>query len=354
MSLWDEPNRGRHHFARQLSLNNKVIWVNRKLDRTDKPNYFIGVETINSNLSVLHTGMNFFPNFIPRRFDEVLNINNIFRLKTLIRFLKKNRIKPDLIWIYDYKAIKVASYFQNICKTLYFCNDFFGKQAEIYEFKLIKIVNYVFSTDLRKQRLFSLYNSNSFFIPHGSWPISVIPFFHKKHNPDTVGYIGTINDTLDTEIFSLILEKTDLKIIIAGPFSECNKERKEFFKKLFKNKRVEYLGNLNKKDIELAIVKIDIGLLPYHSRVNGFPLKFFDYLNLGKPIFSTVHDFEWPIEYTKFINFYKSNQDINSFFFDIYQSWNLNIFKEAIILSENSRWSNRVNEISDKLKIKLN
>ena len=353
MSLWDEPNRGRHHFARQLSQNNKVIWINRKLDRTDEPNRFIGFELINSNLLVLHTGMSFFPNIFPRKLDEYLNINNTLRLKILNRYLKEKDIKPDLIWIYDYKAIKIASFFRHKCKTLYFCNDFFGKLAGKYECKLIKSVDFVFSTDPRRQVFFTQYNSKSFFIPHGSWPVSEKPFFQKKNKPEIIGYIGTINDTLDTEIFSLILEKTDLRIIIAGPFSECNKDRKVYFQKLFQNKRVEYLGNLQKQEIELTIKKIDICLLPYHSKVNGFPLKFFDYLSFGKPIFSTCFDFEWPSEFIKFLSFYNFNDDINSFISELYDFWDFKFFNEAILVSENSRWINRVNEISHRLNLKL-
>jgi len=29
MSLWDEPHRGRHHYANLLADNNTVVWVNR-------------------------------------------------------------------------------------------------------------------------------------------------------------------------------------------------------------------------------------------------------------------------------------------------------------------------------------
>jgi hypothetical protein len=375
MSLWDEPNRGRHHYARQLSINNKILWVNRKLDRNDKKNNFIGLETINSNLFVLHTGKSFFPICLPRIIDEFLNVNNILRLRLLLKTIEEYNLNPDLIWIYDYKAVNIASYFKNKCKTLYFCNDFFGKLAERYEFKLAKLVSTVFSTDPRKKKIFTQFNQNSFYVPHGSWPICEKPIFHKKQIPETIGYIGTINDTLDIKIFTLILEQTNFKIIIAGPFSECSNEKKSFFNNYFKNDRVNYLGNLNKEDIYLAIKNIDICLLPYHSKVNGFPLKFFDYLNLGKPIFSTIHDFEWPTEYRKFINFYKPNQDIDSFIHKIYNSWDINFYKpnqdidsfihkiynswdinffnEAIILSENSRWSNRVNEIFDKLNLNL-
>ena len=353
MSLWDEPNRGRHHFANQLSTNNNVIWVNRKLDRTDNPNNFIGLEKINSNFSVLHTGKSWLPNFLPRRVDELVNLNNHLRLKILNTFLKQINFKPDLIWIYDYKAINIAKSFNDKIKTLYFCNDFYGKSAFKYEFKLLKLVDYVFSTDQRLQVVFNNYNSNLYYIPHGSWPVSSQPIFEKKNEPESIGYIGTINDTLDINVFSMLLEKTKLKIIIAGPFSECNNERKVFFKNFFKNKRVKYHGNLEQKDRELVIKKLDICLLPYHPKVNGFALKFFDYISFGKPIFSTKYDFPWPSNYKKFIRFYNDEINIDNFIFNMYKSWDTNHFNDAISLSKKSRWSDRVYQISKNLNMKL-
>ena len=164
MSLWDEPNRGRHHLANQLSTKNNVIWVNRKLDRTDKPNNFIGLEKINSNLSILHTGKSWFPDYIPRKIDELVNLNNHLRLKILDTFLKQISFKPDLIWIYDYKAINIAKSYNDKAKILYFCNDFYGKPAFKYEIKLLKLVDCVFSTDQRLQVIFNKYNSNNSFI----------------------------------------------------------------------------------------------------------------------------------------------------------------------------------------------
>lgn len=352
MSLWDEPNRGRHHFARQLSHNNNVIWVNRRLDRTDKRNNFIGIETISDNLSVLHTGMSFYPTYIPRRIDDYLNVNNIFRFKILRNYLILNNINPDLVWIYDYKAVNVAKYYRNKCRTLYFCNDFFGKRAETFEFKLIKMVDYVFSTDPRKQLIFSRCNLNSFFLPHGTWPITPRPIFSKKIEPETIGYVGTLNDTLDVQIFSKILERTNFNIVIAGPFAECNDDRKEFFTRLFQNQRVHYLGNLDRDEIVITIRDIDICLLPYHSEVNGFPLKFFDYLNFGKPIISSIFDFQWPSEFLRFLSFY-NNEDINLFILKVYQEWDRESFNEALKVSERSRWIDRVNEMSGILNMKL-
>lgn len=353
MSLWDEPNRGRHHLANQLSKDNKVIWVNRKLDRFDNYNPFIGLQKISSNLSVLHTGPSIFPNFIPRRVDEWMNINNYLRLKILLKVINDENFSPDIIWIYDYKALNVVKFFQNKCTTLYFCNDFYGDYAYSYEKKLVKSIDFIFSTDPRLKKRFQNINSNSHYIPHGSWPVSSQPIFEKKNEPESIGYIGTINDTLDINVFSMILEKTKLKIIIAGPFSECNNKRKVFFKNFFKNKRVQYHGDLEQKDRELVIKKLDVCLLPYHPKVNGFALKFFDYISFGKPIFSTEYDFPWPSNYKKFIRFYNDEMDIDNFIFNMYKSWDINHFNDAISLSKKSRWSDRVSKISKKLNLKL-
>lgn len=352
MSLWDEPHRGRHHLTNQLSKDNKVIWVNRKLDRFDNYNAFIGLQKISSNLSILHTGPSIFPNFIPRRVDEWININNYLRLKILLKVLRDGNFIPDIIWIFDYKALNVAKFFKK-STTLYFCNDFHGNYAYSYEKKLVKSIDFIFSTDPRLKKRFHDFNPNSYYIPHGSWPVSSQPVFKKKNEPESVGYIGTINDTLDTNVFSKILEETSLNIIVAGPFSECNNERKIFFKKFFKNKRVEYHGNLNQKDRESLISKLDVCLLPYHSKVNGFALKFFDYISFGKPIFSTEYDFPWPSNYKKFISFYKSGNDINKVILGIYKSWDINQFNESISLSQKSRWSDRILEIYKIIENKI-
>ena len=350
MSLWDEPSRGRHHLANQLSKNNKVIWVNRKLDRTDDNNAFIGLQKISSSLSVLHTGSSIFPNFIPRRIDEWLNINNYLRLKILLKVINDENFSPDIIWIYDYKALNVAKFFQNKCTTLYFCNDFYGDYAYSYEKKLVKSTDFVFSTDPRLKKRFQDFNIASYFIPHGSWQVTIQPNFTKKDIPETIGYVGTINDTLDTDFFELILKKTNLKIIIVGPYAECNDKRRFFFRNYFKNKRVEYLGNLEKESRELIIKDLDICMLPYHSEVNGFALKFFDYLSFGKPILSTKYNFPWPSNYKKFISFFDNEFDIKEFIFNLYKSWNLNKFNEAISLSNKSRWSDRVFDITEILE----
>jgi hypothetical protein len=296
-------------------------------------------------LQIFHTGHSFFSNVFPRRVDEILNFNNTLRLYLLIKSLGEINFVPDIIWIYDYKALNVARYFRNKCKTLYFCNDFFGSYAEKYEKKLCELVNCVFTTDPRKQKILSRFSQKSFFLPHGSLPTMLKPSFLKKDRPTILGYIGTINDTLDTVYFQRLLDQTSFRIVIVGPIVECSSEKKFFFLNYFQSERVDYYGDLDLAEREIILTDVDICLLPYHSDVNGFPLKFFDYLNFGKPIVSTLFDFEWPIEYKEFLYFYDGKTDLNDFLLLSYNSWDFNYYEKAVTLSKKSRWSDRIKEV---------
>ena len=46
--------------------------------------------------------------------------------------------------------------------------------------------------------------------------------------------------------------------------------------------------------------------------------------------------------------------DIDNFIFNMYKSWDINHFNDAISLSKKSRWSDRVNEIFNVIYKKNN
>ena len=64
MSFWNEPFRGRHHYANALSRDNTVIWINKCYDNKVNQSSKIGLEYINKHLIVLHTGKTIFSNKI--------------------------------------------------------------------------------------------------------------------------------------------------------------------------------------------------------------------------------------------------------------------------------------------------
>lgn len=347
MSLWNEPRRGRHHFARALSDNNLVIWVNRQYFKNESFDIKVGPEYINKNLIVLHTSVSFFS----QRIDEYLNISNRVRLKLLNGLLRQFG-KPDILWAYDYKSINIIRYFRNDVVSLYFCNDFFGEKAYwLYERRLAKTVSHVICTDPRLAERFKPINSSSLFVPHGLWPLSNRPPFSKKKKPHTLGYVGTLNGTVDIEFIEKILDETTCELVLAGPIVECDDSKREGFEKLLKRDRVRYFGVVEQSEINTVLSFVDVCLLPYIKPFNGFALKFFDYLNNAKPILATDYDFVWPQDFKRFVNIYTEQLNLGEFVDLIYQSWDKDHFDDAINLADRSTWRDRIVEISRYLGI---
>lgn len=347
MSLWDEPRRGRHHFAKALSENNLVIWVNRCYFPNESLDARGGIEFINDNLIVLHTGLS----YVSKSVDEYLNINNRVRLKLLKPLIQKYG-KPDILWSYDYKSINVVKYFGNKVTSLYFCNDFFGEKVFwYYEKSLAKKVNHVICTDPRLSDRFRPINSSCYFVPHGLWPLSNRPPFSKKKKPRTVGYIGTLNGTVDIDFIEKILDETACEVILAGPIVECDDQKRVRFEALLKKEKVSYFGVVEQDRINELLSSIDVCLLPYIKSFNGFALKFFDYLNNAKPIIATEYDFVWPQKFEGFVRVYTDQLNLEGFVDIVYQNWNKCQYDDAIELANCSTWKDRIAEVSECIGI---
>jgi len=341
MSLWNEPRRGRHHFAKALSEDNLVIWVNRQLFPNESGDIRVGPEYINQNLIILHTGASIFS----QRIDEYLNINNRTRLKHLIKFLGKHG-EPDILWAYDYKSINVVKYYKRAL-SLYYCNDFFGEKVFwYYEKQLARAVNHVICTDPRLAEQFKPINKSSHFISHGLWPHLNRRQFCKKKLPRSLGYVGTLNGTVDIDFFERILNETDFEIYIAGPIVECDDLKKIRFENLLKKNRVFYFGIVGQDEINMVLSSVDVCLLPYIKSFNGFALKFFDYINNAKPIIATKYDFIWPENYEEFVHIYSDGINLKEFIFTVYENWNIEKYELQIKLAENSTWKDRAAEVS--------
>lgn len=352
MSLWDEPHRGRHHYAMALSERHEVLWVNRQLSCKEAGHARTGLEKISDNLSVLHTGRS----ALPGRVDERVNWNNFVRLRLLRKELSMLG-NPDIVWIYDYKAIQFAKYYQEKAKIIYFCNDYFGEYAyKRYESKLSKKVDYIFVTAPKLFDRLKIYNTNCTFIPHGVWLSGKKPEFRKRKKPETVGFVGTLGSGVDRGYLQKILEETDLRLVLAGPIVECTPTDRDEFEALIRHPRVEYLGNLSRIEAQKAISKLDICLLAYavDQAQSGyrFALKYFDYLAAGKPIIATPY-FEWPEPYAEFVSVYDGKSEMKEFITSVYSNWNSEQFERAVQLAHQCSWANRVREVGEIIGVDL-
>lgn len=352
MSLWDEPHRGRHHYANLLSRRHMVIWVNRQL-RPGEKDVRPGIQHIKDGLYVLHTG----EQIISARLDDHLNLNNYFRLKLLRQEMKIHNLgTPDLIWCYDYKGIQFVKAFKNKATTLYFCNDWFGEWAyPRYEQKLASTVDHVICISPKLCARFKTINPNSYFVPHGLWLPEVQPKYRKKPKPEILGYVGTLNNTIDVDFLETLIDETDLNLVLAGPIIEATTLKIAAINRLIRRTKVKYLGNLDKREADDARSQIDILLLPYVKgsvREWGFPIKYFEYLGSGKAIVST-DCMEWPDPFRETVHIYKEHDDIRLCIRQAYEQWNEGCFRNSMELANESTWESRVAMISELIGIEL-
>jgi len=352
MSLWDEPHRGRHHYAIALSKRHNVLWVNRRLNLNEAGHAREGLEKISKNLTVLHTGRS----ALFERIDHRLNWNNVIRLR-LLRKVLSILGEPDILWIYDYKSIMFAERYREKATIFYFCNDYFGEYAyKHYESKLSKKVDCVFATAPKLVDRLKIYNPKCTFMPHGVWLPDKKPEFRKKEKPETAGFVGTLGDGVDIGFFCKILEETDMRLILAGPIVECSQTHRNKFETLFRHPRVDYLGNLDRSEAQGIISNLDVCLLAYASdhEQSGyrFVLKYFDYLAAGRPIIATSY-FEWPEPYAEFVSVFDGEYNLNKFIMSVYENWNYEQFERAVQFANRNTWDKRLRDIAEIIGIDL-
>lgn len=351
MSLWDEPHRGRHHYAMALSARHRVLWVNRRLRFGEPRISSTSLEKVSDNLFVLHTGRS----VLSSRVDERLNFDNMLRLRYVKKVLKELG-RPVVIWIYDYKANAFAKYFRHDAKIIYFCNDYFGDYAyRRYEAAIAANVDYIFATSPKLRDRLEVMNQKCHFLPHGVWlPRAGAPSSNNL-KPKSVGYVGTLRSGVDIVYLRRILEETNLKLVLAGPIIECSAETAVQIRSLLARPGVDYRGDLGRAEAEKVISEIDLGLLPYAGRSSlayGFAIKFFDYLAAGKPIVATPY-FEWPTPYDEFVHVDDSSQEMGEMFDTVYRSWDEKRSARAIDLARQCTWEKRIEQVGKLVGVEL-
>ncbi|MBN1461909.1 MAG: glycosyltransferase [Armatimonadetes bacterium] len=352
MSLWDEPHRGRHHYASLLSQQHTVIWLNRHLRRGEKwdgPR----VETVSSGLYVIHPGRV----LLPPRVDLRINMSNWFRLAALRRGLRMLSIRnPDVIWCYDYQGLPFFRFYRDKSLLLYFCNDWFGEYAYTrYESRLVSLADYVIAVSPKLRDSFKELNANAHCVMHGLWQASEPPKYIRKTAPETFAYVGTLNNTVDVEFLERIIRETDGRLVLGGPVVEASSVQRKAFQKLLASERVTYLGNLGKDDAYQAMCRADMLLLPYaKGRIRGqtYPIKYFEYLGCGRPILAT--DFqEWPPAFPGTYTVYREGDSLSQRVAEAYSRWDESSFAYFLELAGRSTWAHRLAEVSGIIGVEL-
>ena len=130
-------------------------------------------------------------------------------------------------------------------------------------------------------------NSNSVNI--NNYPIlSESKTFNSTRNTqkeNTICYIGSISKIRGLEYLIKALDYCDVKLILAGSFSD-NKFEKEL-RELKSWKKVNYIGHVSRKKLSEVFSKSKCGIVTFLSapnHINAQPNKLFEYMSAGLPI----------------------------------------------------------------------
>ena len=134
----------------------------------------------------------------------------------------------------------------------------------------------------------------------GNEPIIESTFTETKRKKQFI-YVGNISEERGILKLVYALKKHDTKLILAGPFSS-----RDFQKKILEFENVKYLGIINRDKIKKVISESIAGfctLYPTPNHLNSSPNKFFEYLAYGTPVIASNFKkwVEFVPDYNKFV-----------------------------------------------------
>ena len=307
---WDNPYKtNQHYVAGYFSENNRVLFIESLglrqpvLQKKDIKRIFKRlikgfkvVRKIRNNLIV------FSPLVIPFHRYEFISFLNQVILKSFLKLLIKR---------YDFNDLIIFSYIPNVLDfvkglkyklLVYHCVDEFSgnplipKNVVEKEKKLLQKADIVFVSSKTLFESKSKFTKKIFYLPNVAnfehfnsilYKNVLTPEDLKNVKKPIIGFHGAVSKyKLDFKLINYIAEKLpDCSIVLIGPLGEG--EKAVDLKRELKYDNIFYLGPKNYNILPIYVKFFDICILPNvinEYTKNMFPLKFFEYLSLGKPV----------------------------------------------------------------------
>ena len=318
---WDiEIGSNCKNLAMELSKNNKVLYVNRALDRFSliknrkdqkiqtrlkalkKPLPDITEEMPNlwvfNPSTVLESVANIPFTFL---FDTLNRINNVRLSKQINRALKHLKISADIIFVDNefYRAFHLKEMVDNEL-FVYYIRDYLVEQSYFkrhglrMESRIMAKADLVVSNSVVLAEYAQKYNPSSFFVGQGC-DLSLFDTSLEAIEPDDlrpvrkprIGYVGALlSSRLDIRLLEdLVREKNEWSFVFIGPEDDDFKDSS-----LHELENAYFLGPKPKSALPSYIKYFDVCLNPQirNKQTEGnYPLKIDEYLAMGKPTVAT-------------------------------------------------------------------
>lgn len=311
-----------HNFknmAKVISRHNRVLYVNRPLDRISKYKHPNDIKTIN-RLKSIKQGENVLeevsPNlwvFNPQVILESINWmphnaiykwfnrrNNIKLAAEIQKGMNKLGFEHPVLFIDNdfYNGLYLQDYLQ-VDYTMYYLRDYLLAQPYFYrhgryaEPELIKKVDIVVTNSLYLTSYAKQYNYRSYYTGQGCGDEFFVPppnefpndIMNVKH--PVIGYCGFLTEMrLDINLLeSIAKENEQWQLVLIGPEDEAFQKSK-----LHEMSNVHFLGNKKEKELPNYVHYFDVCLNPQvvnQLTIGNYPRKIDEYLAVGKPVVAT-------------------------------------------------------------------
>jgi teichuronic acid biosynthesis glycosyltransferase TuaH len=318
---WDvEIGSNCKNIAMELSRHNRVLYVNRALDRISairsardqkvqtRKNSIRGaaddIQLISDNLWTLDPrtileSINWVP--LPSVFDRFNYINNRRLAKEINQAAKRLGFSDILLFIDNdfFRALYLPELLDDVHQTIYYIRDkltsqpYFKKHGERLEPMLMKKATLVTANSAYLSQYARQHNPASFDIGQGcdfEWmkqPIQDTPKELTSLKRPIIGYVGAlIESRLDLNLLvNIATQMPEWTLALVGPEDEAFRNSR-----LHELPNVFFTGNRPAADLPAYINSFDVCINPQvinEMTIGNYPRKIDEYLTLGKPVVAT-------------------------------------------------------------------
>ncbi len=369
------------NIAKQFAVNNRVLYVNRALDRLSKiknakePKTARRIKSVKGEIEDLTQVENNIwvldptvvlesINWMPPKLFKVFNKRNNKKLAYNIKAASQKLGFTNAVLFVDndffrgqyLKEYLQPSFFIYYVRDYLLQQPYFRKHGQASERDIIQKADLVVSNSSYLANYAKAFNKNSYDIGQGC----DFTYFNSERQYDVpddlkpiakpvIGYVGTlVSIRLNIALLEeLALKNNQWSFVFVGP------EDEEFSKsKLHKMANVYFLGK--KAEIELAsyVSHFDVCINPQlvnQTTMGNYPRKIDEYLALGKPVVATYTDFMVSFsQYVLLCNNIKEYETAITQALNIKDDKNLSLERQKFALSHT--WENSVKSIYNHYK----
>ena len=312
---WDDIWRNRHQIMSVLAEQNRVLYVEprpylRSVLRQMPDRKWLWSELRTPRLRSVRPGLSVFhpPAYAPLSGRAPLNTwMNALRRGLLRRAMRRLGMERPILWLFRPDMVDVPGRYDESLLIYHIVDEYLGyehlrserlEDVRRRERQLIARADLVLVTSRSLLRSKGGLNPNTHWVPNavnyqafaearglGTEPSELVGVSHPR-----IGYVGAINDKIDTELLASIAERLPGSLVLVGPVRVTTREAVRGIERLRARSNVRFVGKVPVGRVPSFVAACDMGLLPYRDTEwtrSIHPLKMYEYLACGLPVVST-------------------------------------------------------------------